>query len=807
MAIQLIGQAAGADTPASKLPEPDLRALPPPESAPEGSRVHDQSALLGFLGHPEPMVRTFAIGLLAEDEDDAVVNALTARVADPEPGVAESALKALAARGAEAVQAAVEARFATAEGSLAGECARYLARHAPARLVEALKARSRLDDDAFAVTTAELGRSRSEAGVAYLDRSMNRAGTMPGERRSALYAAALLSGDDKLCQRVIGLALSDSKADEPQGGTSPARAAVGSVSGLPLQAALKSEGESVLKQLRDESTAFSFFAPEVREALEQALRARDLSKALAALEPVAALPPRPEASEEHRSLVERRRGLLRAVLDKRDAIGALGAGPGAVFILLAIDAAQMLALSAKEALESPALIAVAKALESTPEAVKAMDEAALRALFGERGQRTIRAVVSPLASETMFDVPLLERIIAALLASGHGEALLDAAAEARSESFVRLVLSRFARDPKAAEPVLLAVLSRRPLEAPAARVALTAVTRVPTQRLALLLGRRFLELRELARSSLAEALFRLGDPRLAPIVKTRAFENEPEELTYCLLELLAGAPIEGELQRRLQRLRGEGPPEPAFRVPLRCADCGQVLVYAFDGVYVDPKSDKPDGDPAFIGEPKCKACGAYDRFESTPATVQIMAQAMMQLLGSAQAGQMLPSSPVLPRTTKLTGREQGLAAAQRELDQALSASPDSIRNRLRRARLLLLLHRARAEDDIKAALAVDGSSIEAKLLLSGVHAQRGELEPALALMLEAHASLSGTEEPRLYDTERATLVQEVEDSLLELEMHGLELPSELRLDEARARLADRQAAEEEALRRLEAGAE
>lgn len=807
MAIQIIGKGASPVRSASKLPEPDTSALPSPDSAPEAAPVHGREALLGFLNHPEPMVRTFAIGLLSETKDDEVVAALAARTGDPEPGVAESAVKALQDQPAETVRKAIEERFASAEGSLAGECARYLARHAPERLVEALKARARLDDDAFAVTTAELGRSKSEAGVAYLDRSMNRAGTMPGERRSALYAAALLSGDDKLCQRVVGLALSDSKAEEPKGGTSPARAAVGSVAGLPLQAALRSEGEAVLKQLRDESGAFSFFPAEVSQALEQALRARDLTATLAALEPIAALAPRPEASEEHRSLVERRRGLLRAVLDKKDAIGALGAGPGAVFILLAVDAAQMLALSAKQALESPALIAVAKALELTPDAVKALDDAGLRALLAERGQRTIRAVVSPLASETMFDVPLLERIIAALLASGHGEALLDAAADARSESFVRLVLSLFGRDKKAAEPVLLAVLNRRPLEAPAARLALTAVTRVPTQRLALVLGRRFLELRDLARSSLAEAIFRVGDPRLASIVKTRAFENEPEELTYCLLELLSGASIEGELERRLERLRGEGPAQPMFRVPLRCTDCGQVLVYAFDGVYVDPRSDKPDGDPALIGEPRCKACGAYDRFESTPATVQILGQAMMQLLSTAQAGQRLPHSPVLPRTTKLTGREQGLAAALRELNQALAESPESIRNRLRRARLQLLLHRAAAEEDIKAALAVDGTSVEAKLLMAGIHAQRGELEPALALMLDAHASLNGAEEPRLYDTDRLTLRHEVEDSLLELEAHGLELPDDLALDAARARLADQQAAEAEALRRLEAGAE
>lgn len=806
MAIQIIGQGAKSENTSSKLAEPDLTLLPLPESAPEATPVHARERLIELLTHPEPMVRTFAIGHLQSVDDAAVTEALAARVADAEPGVAESAIKALADKAAASVMSEVEARFQAASGSLAGECARYLARHAPERLIEALKTRSRLDDDAFAVTTAELGRTRSEAAIAYLDRSMNRAGTMPGERRSALYAAALLSGDPKLCQRVIGLAISDSKADEPEGGTSPARAAVGSVAGLPLQASVKSEGEAVLKQLRDEGTAFSFFSDEVREALESGLKTRALDQALAALAPVASLSAREKATDEHKSLVERRRGLLRAVIDHKDAIHALGAGPAAVFILLAIDAAQMLALSAKQAVESPALIAIAKALESTPEALQELDEAGYRSLFAERGQRTIRAVVSPLAAETMFDVPLLERIISALLATGHGEALLDAAADARSESFVRLALSLLSKDAKAAEAVLLSVLNRRPLEAPMARLALTAVTRVPTQRLALLLGRRFLELRDLARSSLAEALFRLGDPRLAPIVKTRAFQNEPEELTYCLLELLAGAPMEGELLGRLERLRGEGPAEPAFRVPLRCTDCGQVLVYAFDGVYVDPKSDKPDGDPAFIGEPNCKACGAYDRFESTPATVQIMAQAMMQLLASAQAGGMMPHSPVLPRTTKLTGREQGLAAALRELNQAVTESPDSIRQRLRRARLLLLLHRGAAEEDIRAALQVDPDSVEAKLLLAGVHAQKGELQSSLTLMLEAHAGLAPETEARLYEADRAPLLEEVEDSLLELEAHGMELPASLGLDAARARLADRQAAEAEAMRRLEAGA-
>ena len=733
-----------------------------------------------------------------------MLGALALRVADEVPGVAESAVKALGERSLPVVLDAVEKRFREASGSLAGECARHLARHAPERLVELAKSRARLDDEAFAVTTAELGRSKSQAAIDYLDRSMNRAGTMPGERRSALYAAALLSGDPKLCQRVVGLAVSDSKVDEPEGGTSPARAAVGSVAGLPLQAALRAEGENVLKQLRDEGTAFTFFPPEVSQELDRGLRDRDYQLLLSALEPMAKLVARQNASDEHKSLVERRRGLLLSVLEKKEAIAGLGAGPAAVFILLAIDAAQMLALSAKQATDSPALLTLAKVLETTPEELLAKDEAAFSALFSERGARTVRAVVSPLASETMFDIPLLERIISALLGAGHGEALLDAAADARSESFVRLVVSLFAKKPKESEPVLLEVLSRRPLEASSAHVALGIVARMPTQRLALAVGRRFLELRDLARTGLSEAIFRLGDPRLSAIVKTRAYANEPEELTYCLLELLSGAKAEGELGERLKRLRGEGPPEPSFRVPLKCTDCGQVLIYGFDGVYVDPRSDKPDGDPAFIGEPVCKACGAYDHFESTQAAVQVMAQSMMQLLAMAGSGGALPEAPVMPRTTKINGKEQGLAAALRELNQALTTSPDSIRQRLRRARLHLLLHRARAEEDIQAALAVDPQSVEAKLMQAGMFAQRGTFEPALALLLEIRSTLRGEDEPRLYEGEAALLLMETEDSLLELESYGIELPAGVALDEARARLADREAAEQEAMRRIQA---
>lgn len=803
MAIQIIGQSKAAEPTHSKLIEPDLASLPAPESAPAATFVHTKAQLIELLTHPEPMVRTFAIGHLASSEDEAVVNALALRVADEVPGVAESAVKALGERSQAAVVAAVEKRFDSAAGSLAGECARYLARHVPARLVELLKSRARLDDEAFAVTTAELGRSKSEVAIDYLDRTMNRAGTMPGERRSALYAAALLSGDKKLCQRVIGLALSDSKVDEPEGGTSPARAAVGSVAGLPLQAAIRAEGENVLKQLRDEGTAFTFFPAEVGEKLDHGLRDRDFVAVLTALEPMASLIARENASAEHKSLVERRRGLLLTVLEKKEAIASLGAGPAAVFILLAIDAAQMLALSAKQATDSPALITVAKVLETTPEALIAMDEAAFHTLFSERGQRGIRAVMSPLASETMFDIPLLERMLSALLSAGHGEALLDAAAEARSDSFVRLVVGLLSKKPESSEPVLIEALSRRPIEASVAHVVLGVVARMPTQRLALAVGRRFLELRDLARTGLSEAIFRLGDPKLTAIVKTRAYANEPEELTYCLLELLSGAPAEGDLLERLKRLRGEGPREPEFRIPLRCTDCEQVLIYGFEGVYVDPRSEKPDGDPAFIGEPVCKACGAYDHFESTQAAVQVMAQSMMQLLAMANAGGPMPETPVMPRTTRLNGKDQGLAAALRELDQAVKTSPDSIRQRLRRARLHLLLHRSRAEEDIQAALKVDPQSVEAKVMHAGMHAQRGALEPALVLLLEVRDALRGDEETRLYDAEAAPLLIETEDSILELEMYGLELPASVNLDEARGRLADHQAAEEEALRKMQ----
>jgi hypothetical protein len=447
------------------------------------------------------------------------------------------------------------------------------------------------------------------------------------------------------------------------------------------------------------------------------------------------------------------------------------------------------------------------ALSLEPKAILEMSPDALKADFEKRTEREMRRILSILSHEPIADAALIERLVVALFAAGHGVALLEAAAESNVESFSLSVLEHSPKVGEKAEAAALEILERRPPAREAAAIALGIAAHLATERLALVIGRRFFALRDLARPQLNEALIRIADPRLLPLIESRAFEDEPEEAALLLTATLADEPIEGKLAQIRDRLMHTAPNPGDIEVDLRCKRCGETLGYRFPAIFVDPSArGKADGDPAFVGDPICKACGTEDQLEPTETAVRTMTTLMMRYLGAIEQGQ-TDELRVLPQTTRITGKETGFAEALRILDAEIARSPDSIRSRLRRARVRSILKRKRAIEDVKAVLAIDPSSPEALTAEAQVKLIHADTEGAVSSLAQALHSLGA--EPRMYELDADTAKREVENALVRLEAAGAKLPPELDLKAARLRVQEeaeaRAAMREEMMERVRQG--
>jgi hypothetical protein len=791
MAIPIIGRSGAEPVVETQLlPTPEVD-LPPPDSVPEAKPVLDEQRLAALLEHPHPLVRNFVLERFLHEPDPARHMERIARlIDDPEPSVAVTALRGAAETQHAPALEQIVARFGQASGEVAAQAASALARIAPDRLVEEVKKRSRLDDLAYFQTMTALARSESPGAVEYLGRSMNRAGALPAERRAALYSAVLLGGSSELSARVVSLAVSDSRSNE---GPTPARVALASIGSLPPSMARVESADTVFlaaKEMVDASQGW--LSPEEREALEDAIKKKNAGKALATLVPFLDREPTQGIDADQASIVRRRKAFLKALLDQREAVATLDANLAAIFVSAGIGAAQLVALATIAADQSPGVVALAKNMSLEPAALIALSTSELASRFAQEGERRMRQFCGVLSQDAVVRLEVLEKILTAIVEAGGGTVLIDSAASSEQEVFQAAALRSLIKKPSLAESIAREALERRPLEEGPARLALTVAARVGTERLALTIGRRFFDLRKVARHHLADAVIHLGDLRLIPLIESRAFPGEPEEIAWAMLSLLRGDPVEGRLKEALDRHtsgpapREIGETDDGIRVPLKCKRCTEELVYEVKRIYVDPKSDAPDGDPAYVGDVACKACGAVDQFEATSEAVQLMSESMLRLLGAARAG-MAETPRVIPRSIRIAGKELGLSRALREADRGVQESPDSIRARLRRARLRLVLWRSSAREDAEKVLEIDPRSPEAAMLLGGTLAQKGELEKARDELVRALGLLEAEEQPRLYESDEKNLRLEVEDALVEIEENGVEIPAEVDIEDARRR--------------------
>jgi len=350
----------------------------------------------------------------------------------------------------------------------------------------------------------------------------------------------------------------------------------------------------------------------------------------------------------------------------------------------------------------------------------------------------------------------------------------------------------------AAEAIVVDALQSRDTDRSTVRFALLIATELRTERIALTLGRRFYQLRAIDPVRTSQAILRTGDGRLVPLLASRSFADEPEETALAVLALATGAEVEGPVAKAVERVRSDAPPPGPLRVTLRCTNCEETLVYGFRRAYVDVEAKQGTGDPAFVGPMVCKACGERDKLEPTEETGQILTMHMMQFLNEIQAGQVERPPLVTPGQTEVHGKKVGIAAALRQADQDVAASPQGVRPRLQRARLGLLLDRDSVEEDLQAVEEVDPSSVESKAMRAHLHEARGELTEAMQTLAEVVRRLLGEDEPRIYDAADAeTLRQSLEAYMLELTDDGIPAPKDIDLAgaEARRREAEQRHAE------------
>lgn len=800
------------------LPEPEVD-LPHPASAPEAKLVATAAQIQGWLEHDSPLVRTFAVEQISQRDEPELLAALTKVVADEDELVAIEAVSVLEAKKCVGAADAIAARFAEASGQLAAACASALGRLTPDRLMDAVTQRRRLDDEGFAAVATSMAIVGGEQTVTFLNKALNRAGVLAPERRGALYGAALLSGDAALAGRVIGVAIEDSKKDETEEGSAyPSRASFAVLAGMPTAYSRTTDGLEVFDHAREmlEQEILPELSEADRATLADAMKRKQAGEVLAALAPLLSreVPEaRPsvedeEAETELGTMPRRRRGLLEALVARAEAIGRLELKPAAIFVAAAAQAAMVVLAHDLSEATSPAMIAISKALEGdkSPEALAALDRAALADYFASKTDRDMRRVVSTLVREHFRRASTLRRFTKAIFSADHGPALLAAAVEVEEPQVHGQIARAAEEDREAAEKTIVELLDDREADPKVVTLALRIGEALRTERIALVLGRRFFALREQNRGLLARAMLRCADARLLPLLESRAFDDEAEEVAWVVLALAHDVErteaLDQAIERTLRDRVADDDEVRQLRVPLRCQVCGEVNGYTFQRAYVDVEAKDDLGDPAFVGDLVCKACGTEDQLAPTEAAARILTGHMLEFLQAAEMGAVDAPPLVSPAQTELSGVKMGLAAALRALAEQIEQSPEAIRPRLHRARVRLILERSGVAEDLEVALKADPASPEARALKATLLMRERKGEQAMALSAEAARALSAAEPPRLYDADSAErLLRTVEDYMVELELEDFDPPEDVDLTAARQRRADREA---EAIARQEA---
>lgn len=797
MAIPIIG-ARAADRPDKALSEPDID-LPPPGTAPGANRLFEGERLKALLTSEDVLVRSFAVEQIAARGDRALAEALIPVVHDAHPLVAVEAISAVETHRLSAAVDDLRRRFIEAQGPVASACASALGQLDVEALFAAVKTRGRLDDEAYAATATALAIRTSPEVRTFLDRALDRSGVLSPERRGTLFGAVLLTGEVALIRRVLGTAVSDSSQTESPDETFPSRAAFAMVAGLPLDAARQEVGLEVYDHTREllEAEILEELDEADAQALSTALKTKDVSGILTALEPVLRVEvdaPPSEAADRLGSAPRRRRGLLEALVQQSANIGQLEVKAASLFVASAAHAATVVLAGELGESTSEAMVAVARALEgkTSAQALAGMDLDALTAVFAEETPRRMRAVITASIRQSFRRNETLQQVARAFFRAGHGVALIEATAEV-PDDFVRSSVTRAAAQEIAlAEAAVVELLGASPVQEAQVPLLLLIADEVRTERVALALGRRYFELRKVDPSAAARSILRTGDARLLPLLESRAFFDEPEEVAWVILSNVHEAEETQKLAAARERVSREKTSRPNHRpeVPLTltCDACGESLHYAFERVYLDIEAKDKAGDPAFVGPVACKACGTPDRLRPTPTAERILTMHMLEFIRAVQGGHLDARPLVSPAQTYLDGRKVGMAQALRTLNDRIAASPDSIRPRLHRARLRLILKREGLRDDLEAVRRVDPKSVEATAIEATSLVNRSQYDAAMEKAVDVLRQLQRDEGVRLYDIEDPeNFRMSVEDLILDLRTLGATVPDEIDLGPARER--------------------
>ncbi len=803
MAIHLIGSTPSEpQTTQIELPQAEVE-LPRPESAPAGSYLLDEQHLTELLKHEDPLVRAYAVEQIGTRKLQSMAKELVDRIWDEDEVVATQAISVVDdLKHTEAVPALKE-RFLESQGAIAAACGTAIGRLAPETLLEAVQNRRRLDTEAYAAVTTSLATIDADEVRGFFKKAISRAKLLPPDRRGTLFGAGLLTGDASICKRLVGDAVGDSNAEAPPNTSFPTRAALCAVAALPVEYSRVEKGLEVYDQAREniEREVLPTFSEEAQKPLNAALKAKMPGEVIKALAPVLEFDTS-NLDSELRSMPKRRQGLLKALIDRADDIEKLELPAATIFVAAATQASVLVVAGSLHEKDSEAAIGIAKALPvpMEPAELVALSNDELGERFESLSPRDARKVSLPLTRQAFRRADTFRKFCAAMFAADHGATLLEAAAEVKDAALHGLVVEAAAQSIDSSEAALLKLLEAETIPAESLALTMVIAETLRTERIGLALARRFYELRKLDQAKTARALLRVGDARALPLLESRAYPEEAEELSWVVLSLVHGKEIKDKLAESLERLRSfTNEDERPLRIPLKCNACGEALVYRFERAFVDPEAKDEWGDPAFVGHQECKACGTANDFGPTPEAGTILTNHMLQVLNALQQGLPPPSGLVAPMQIEIGGKKIGFAKAQRQLDQEIEASPEAIRPRLRRARLRLLLKYQGVEDDLATIFAEDRDAVEASFLQAALTSRDGQHTSAMSTLHKAHQLLNGEAEPRLYDTDdKQSLLESLEDSMLDLMDRGAMAPAELSLTAAKER---RQAREDQALER------
>lgn len=799
MAIPIIGQSTTASSPLPDIPDADA---PPPGTLPENTPCLAEDLVRFCLSHPEPLVRSFGVDQAQAVLGDDALPLIAPLVADDHGLVASVAMDVLARGGHEAAIPALKKRFLGNRDATGRAAAEALGKLAPDTLLGALQEAGRLDDRTYAQAISSLSLNPSDETEAFFAKALDRSGAMSPERRSALFGAVLLSGRPALCRRVIARAIEESEKKEEKAGTAyPARMALAAGVVLDVVLARHEHGPGLFDELRPLLSAAVLpilGAPE-QKALDEALRKHAAGPILAALAPVLDLPPA-AADDLDRDLKtgERRRGLLSALLEVAPQMDRLPADAQGIFAAAAGRAAAVVASYTEAAATASDVETVAKALELPTETLRGASDEQLCELFRAPDDRNFRRVAVAITRAELSDRDL-KRFTAAIAAAGRAGDLFGAVAESDSPGVIQVVVDALGQHPAAMEPVLVQALENREEDDRSVALALEALDSVRTQRVAAALARNFARLRPIHGPAMPQAMMRLGSAWFLPLLKSRAFADEPEERAWAVLSLAhqddSDPALREEAIARVHRPLSSA----SESLTLGCANCQEVLHYEVERVYFDPSDETIFSEMLFVGAPACKACGD-EGLRPTERTAQALAQDLTRFAMAARTQGVAEEPFVWPAQVPVHGKTMGYKAALKGLSEDIDATPDAIRPRLMRARINLRLKRDAARADIDHILSVETDAPEALLLSAAEHLAHERLTEAAEDAARAHQRLSADEAPRLYEEADAASLQPVlEDLLLAIRERGTAVPDGIDLSGAESRA--REAAVEQSIAR------